>query len=126
MPKRSSDQTGQADASEKDQVGGNKIKMTKSTKNQKKQLDDGTATAATIKKECSPRRRKRSDSKHNKILERLRQERLIQESILRHTRVFTVSRNPEFFVRVQHKNIGEDEWPEAAHTVSEEEADAEE
>lgn len=121
MPLCSSDPTGQADSSEI----GNKTKMMKSTENQKKQLD-GTATAAAIKKECSPQRRKRSGSKHNKMAERLRQERLLQESILRHTRVFSVSRNPDFFVRVQHKIIREDEWPEAAHTVSEEEADAEE
>ncbi len=121
IPPCSSDSTGQADATDKDQVGGYKIKM-KSTQNQTKQ-HDGAATAATTK-ECSPRRRKRSDNKH-KIAERLRQERLIQESILRHTRVFTVHRNPDFFVRVQHENIREDEWPEAAHTVSEEEADAE-
>ncbi len=125
MPPCSSDPTGQADTSEIHQVSGNKTKMMQSTETQKKQLD-ATATAATIKKECSPRRRKRTGNKHNKMAERLRQERLIQESILRHTRVFTVRSNPDFFVRVEHKNIREDEWPETAHTVSEEEADAEE
>lgn len=126
IPSYSSNPTGQAYVSEIHQVSGNKTKkMKKSTENQKKQLD-GAATATTIKKECSPRRRKRSGNKHNKMAERLRQERLIQESILRHTRVFTARRNPDFFVRVEHKNIREDEWPEAAHTVSEEEADAEE
>ena len=121
----SSDPTQQAEAAAHDgRAGGNKTKSDKQ--------HDGTATA----KECSPRRRKRSGDKHKKnrrsnrskvtAMERLREERLLQESIQRHTRVFSVSRNPEFFVRVEPKDIrGEEDWPEAAHTVSEEEADAE-
>ena len=121
----SSDPTEQAEAAAHDgRAGGNKTKSDKQ--------HDGTATA----KECYPRRRKRSGDKHKKnrrsnrskvtAMERLREERLLQESIQRHTRVFSVSRNPEFFVRVEPKDIrGEEDWPEAAHTVSEEEADAE-
>jgi hypothetical protein len=39
------------------------------------------------------------------------EERLLQESIERHTTLLTPERNPEFFVRVYHKNRGE-EWLE--------------
>ena len=111
--------TGQAAASD----GGNEI-----IKQQQPQQRDGTAAAA---KE-SPRRRKRSGDKHKKKTnrrsraERLEDERLLQESIRKYTRLLTVRENPEFFVLVQRRDFRElDELPEEPHTISEEEEDAE-
>ena len=85
-------------------VNGNNM-MIKSDKQEK---HDGPAAAATTETtKQSPHRRKRpSNNKHktkkqrrsSSRAERLEQERLLQESIRKHTTLLTASRNPELFV----------------------------
>ena len=112
-------------------VDGNNM-MIKSDKQEK---HDGPAAAATETTKQSPHRRKRpSNNKHktkkqrrsSSRAERLEQERLLQESIRKHTTLLTASRNPELFVFVQRREFrDEDDWPsQGPHTISEQEAES--
>ena len=121
------DQAAPAPAADSQVVDGNNM-----IKSDKHQRHDGPAAAATETKQ-SPHRRKRPSNKHNtkkqrrSRAERLEQERLLQESIRKHTRLLTASRNPELFVLVQRREFrDEDDWPTQGgpHTISEEEAES--
>lgn len=109
--------------------GNNMIKSDK----QQEQHDGPAAAAAATETKQSPHRRKRPNDKHNtkkqrrSRAERLEQERLLQESIRKHTRLLTASRNPELFVFVQRREFrDEDDWPTQGgpHTISEEDAES--
>ena len=105
-------------------------------KSDKQEKHDGPAAAATTETtKQSPHRRKRpSNNKHKtkkqrrSRAERLEQERLLQESIRKHTTLLTASRNPELFVFVQRREFRDedDDWPssQGPHTISEEEAES--
>ena len=97
---------------------------------------DGSAAKTT---NSNPRLlRKRSNDKHKQYCrnerrgvhlssaERLHEEKLLRESIERHTRLFTFSDNPEFFVLVPRNDFGEEgEEPseETTHAISDEDSD---